>query len=80
MFHIRHHIGDIQQVILVGHSAGGLSITQASHKFPKKIRLAIYVAATMLKLGFRTDEDLKDVSNFQEIWCIILVSTLNVYL
>ncbi|XP_054788444.1 methylesterase 17-like [Prosopis cineraria] len=49
-----------EQVILVGHSAGGLSITQASHKFRKKIRLAVYVAATMLKLGFWTDEDRKD--------------------
>uniref|UniRef100_A0A2N9EUS0 AB hydrolase-1 domain-containing protein n=1 Tax=Fagus sylvatica TaxID=28930 RepID=A0A2N9EUS0_FAGSY len=42
---------DNEQVILVGHSAGGLSVTQATHKFPKKIRLAVYVAATMLKLG-----------------------------
>ncbi|TKY56388.1 Methylesterase 17 [Spatholobus suberectus] len=49
-----------EQVILVGHSAGGLSVTQACHKFAKKIRLAVYVAATMLKLGFWTDEDLKD--------------------
>lgn len=49
------------QVILVGHSAGGLSITQACHKFANKIRLAVYVAATMLKFGFLTDQDLKDV-------------------
>lgn len=55
---------DVLQVILVGHSAGGLSITQASHKFAKNIRLAVYVAATMLKLGIWTDEDLKDVSPF----------------
>lgn len=51
---------DNEKVILVGHSAGGLSITQASHKFGKKIRLAVYLAATMLKLGFCTDEDVKD--------------------
>ncbi|XP_027905242.1 methylesterase 17-like [Vigna unguiculata] len=49
-----------EQVILVGHSAGGLSITQACHKFANKIRLAVYVAATMLKSGFLTQQDLKD--------------------
>lgn len=49
-----------EQVILVGHSAGGLSVTSSIHKFPKKISLAVYIAATMLKLGFQTDEDLKD--------------------
>ncbi|KAK4273752.1 hypothetical protein QN277_017088 [Acacia crassicarpa] len=65
-------LAENEQVILVGHSAGGLSITQASHKFPKKIRLAVYVAATMLKLGFRTDEDLKDgvpdLSEFGDVY------------
>ncbi|XP_030534322.1 methylesterase 17 isoform X1 [Rhodamnia argentea] len=49
-----------EQVILVGHSAGGLSVTQASGKFPGKIRAAVYVAATMLKNGVRTDQDVKD--------------------
>ena len=51
------------QVILVGHSAGGLSVTQATHKFANKIRLAVYVAATMLKSGYLTDEDVKDVKS-----------------
>ncbi|KAJ9160490.1 hypothetical protein P3X46_025888 [Hevea brasiliensis] len=51
---------DNEQVILVGHSAGGLSITQATHKLAKKIRLAVYLAATMLKLGFWTDQDIQD--------------------
>lgn len=46
----------------MGHSAGGLSVTQACHKFSKKIRLAVYLAATMLKHGFQTDEDIKDVN------------------
>ncbi|TYK00549.1 methylesterase 17 [Cucumis melo var. makuwa] len=50
-----------EQIILVGHSAGGLSITQATLKFAKKIRLAVYVAATMLRFGFQTDQDIKDV-------------------
>ncbi|KAI4306977.1 hypothetical protein L6164_030212 [Bauhinia variegata] len=61
-----------EQVILVGHSAGGLSLTQASHKFAKKIRLAVYVAATMLKLGNWTDQDQKDgvpdLSEFGDVY------------
>ncbi|GAV67758.1 Abhydrolase_6 domain-containing protein [Cephalotus follicularis] len=51
---------DDEQVILVGHSAGGLSVTEATHKFPKKILLAVYLAATMLKWGYQTDQDIKD--------------------
>ncbi|KAJ0007418.1 hypothetical protein Pint_30194 [Pistacia integerrima] len=52
-----------EKVILVGHSAGGLSLTDALHKFgSKKIQMAIYVAANMLKYGFNTDEDVKEVS------------------
>lgn len=50
------------QVILVGHSAGGLSVTAATHKFAEKISLAVYVAATMLQHGYMTPQDLKDVS------------------
>ncbi|KAL2897938.1 Methylesterase 17 [Bienertia sinuspersici] len=49
-----------QKVILVGHSAGGISVTEAIHKFPEKIQAAVYVGATMLKLGFQTDQDVKD--------------------
>lgn len=63
---------DNEQVILVGHSAGGLSITQACHKFANKVRLAVYVAATMLKFGYSTDEDLKDgvpdLSEFGDVY------------
>lgn len=50
------------QVILVGHGAGGLSVTDATRKFSNKISLAVYVAATMLKGGFLTEQDVKDVS------------------
>lgn len=61
-----------QKVILVGHSAGGLSVTQASHRFAKKIELAVYVAATMLRLGFMTDEDrmdgVPDLSDFGDVY------------
>ncbi|KAA8539713.1 hypothetical protein F0562_026405 [Nyssa sinensis] len=63
---------DNEQVILVGHSAGGLSVTEATHKFAKKISLAIYVAATMLKTGFLTDQDVKDgvpdLSEFGDVY------------
>ena len=52
------------QVILVGHSAGGLNVTDATYKFPKKVSLAVYVAATMLKKGMLNEQDVKDVSLF----------------
>eukprot|EP00257_Ricinus_communis_P017316 XP_015575728.1 methylesterase 17 [Ricinus communis] len=63
---------DNHQVILVGHSAGGLSVTQATHKFAKKIRVAVYVAATMLKFGYLTDQDIQDgvpdLSSFGDVY------------
>ncbi|KAG7576776.1 Alpha/beta hydrolase fold-1 [Arabidopsis thaliana x Arabidopsis arenosa] len=49
-----------EQVILVGHSAGGLSVTSAIQRFPKKICLAVFIGASMLKYGLQTDEDMKD--------------------
>ncbi|KAJ8548407.1 hypothetical protein K7X08_030876 [Anisodus acutangulus] len=59
-----------EQVILVGHSAGGLSVTDATHRFPKKVRLAVYIAATMLRNGFVTEQDVidgaPDLSEFGE--------------
>ncbi|KAL6531169.1 hypothetical protein OROHE_014238 [Orobanche hederae] len=64
------HVND--QVILVGHSAAGLSLSEAINKFgKKKIRLAVFVAATMLRSGFVTDQDVKDgvpdLSDFGEL-------------
>ncbi|KAJ0076256.1 hypothetical protein Patl1_34609 [Pistacia atlantica] len=61
-----------EKVILVGHSAGGLSLTDVLHKFgSKKIQMAIYVAANMLKYGFNTDEDVKeavpDLAEFADV-------------
>ncbi|KAK2644636.1 hypothetical protein Ddye_019831 [Dipteronia dyeriana] len=53
--------GVYNMVILVGHSAGGLSVTDCIHRFgTKKIHMAFYVAANMLKNGFVTDQDFKD--------------------
>ncbi|CAL9220336.1 unnamed protein product [Arabidopsis halleri] len=49
-----------EQVILVGHSAGGLSVTSGIQRFPKKICLAVFIGASMLKYGLQTDEDMKD--------------------
>ncbi|KAJ0964702.1 hypothetical protein J5N97_025840 [Dioscorea zingiberensis] len=48
------------KVVLVGHSAGGLSLTQALHEFTDKISVAIFLAAIMLPFGFPT-EDTTDV-------------------
>ncbi|KAL6980886.1 Methylesterase 17 [Sarracenia purpurea var. burkii] len=63
---------DTEKVILVGHSAGGLSLTDAIHKFAKKISLAIYLGATMLKTGFWTEQDVKDgvpdLSEFGDVY------------
>ncbi|XP_071934360.1 methylesterase 17-like [Coffea arabica] len=57
-----------EQVILVGHSAGGLNVTDATYKFPKKVSLAVYVAATMLKKGMLNEQDVKDgVPDFSDI-------------
>ncbi|CAB4312336.1 unnamed protein product [Prunus armeniaca] len=49
-----------EKVVLVGHSVGGMSLTDAIHRFANKIRMAIYVAATMLEHGFSTPQDFKD--------------------
>lgn len=58
---------DTEKVILIGHSAGGISVTQATYRFAKKIQLAVYLAATMLKLGYCTEQDAKDgVPNLSE--------------
>ncbi|KAJ8751345.1 hypothetical protein K2173_016536 [Erythroxylum novogranatense] len=54
------NLPDNEKVILVGHSAGGLSLTDAIHRLPNKIHVAIYIAANMLKHGFSTEEDFKD--------------------
>jgi pimeloyl-ACP methyl ester carboxylesterase len=51
---------DDEKVILVGHSAGGVNVTDATYKFPEKISLVVYLAATMLKSGFITEQDVKD--------------------
>lgn len=56
-------------MILVGHSAGGLSLSDAIHKFgKKKIKLAVFIAATMLKSGVSTLEDIHDVSFIHSHW------------
>ncbi|PIA62279.1 hypothetical protein AQUCO_00200342v1 [Aquilegia coerulea] len=46
-----------EKVILVGHSAGGMSVTDAIHRFGKKISIAVYVGAVMLRRGYLTEQD-----------------------
>ncbi|XP_052139267.1 methylesterase 17-like [Oryza glaberrima] len=48
------------KVILVGHSAGGLSVVHAMHLFGDRIKQAIFIAATMLQFGYQTEQDIKD--------------------
>ncbi|KAF3794350.1 Methylesterase 17 [Nymphaea thermarum] len=50
-----------QKVVLVGHSAGGLSLTHAIHALgAAKVSLAVFVCATMLRSGFWTPQDTQD--------------------
>ncbi|XP_021758258.1 methylesterase 17-like isoform X1 [Chenopodium quinoa] len=46
-----------EKVILVGHSAGGLSVTNAIQNFPEKIQVGVFVGAVMLQNGFQTEQD-----------------------
>ncbi|PIA59690.1 hypothetical protein AQUCO_00400527v1, partial [Aquilegia coerulea] len=61
-----------EKIILVGHSAGGLSVTHAVHTYGKKIHLAVYVAATMLRFGYATEQDVldgvPDLSEFGDVY------------
>ncbi|XP_066162452.1 methylesterase 17 isoform X1 [Oryza sativa Japonica Group] len=54
------HSSLVCQVILIGHSAGGLSVVHAMHLFGDRIKQAIFIAATMLQFGYQTEQDIKD--------------------
>lgn len=43
----------------MGHSSGGVCVTQVVHQFSTKVIVAVYVAANMLRNGFCTEEDIK---------------------
>ncbi|KAL4189877.1 hypothetical protein AMTRI_Chr08g209220 [Amborella trichopoda] len=61
-------IPEDEKIILVGHSAGGLSLTHATHVFGKsKISLCIYITAAMLRNGFKTDEDLQSAPSMADV-------------
>ncbi|XP_010931511.1 methylesterase 17 [Elaeis guineensis] len=60
LFDFMSALPDGDKVILVGHSAGGLCVTHAMHAFSDKIKLAIFLAATMLPSGFLSEEDILD--------------------
>ncbi|MQL88933.1 hypothetical protein Taro_021498 [Colocasia esculenta] len=49
-----------EKVILVGHSAGGLSVTYATYKFGSKIEVAVYIGASMLRAGLSSEQDIKN--------------------
>ncbi|KAL6906010.1 hypothetical protein ACP4OV_003611 [Aristida adscensionis] len=63
---------DGEKVVLVGHSAGGLSVTHAMHLFRDRIKQAIFIAATMLPFGYLTEQDIKhgvpDLSEFGDVY------------
>ncbi|KAJ7514352.1 hypothetical protein O6H91_23G040400 [Diphasiastrum complanatum] len=48
-----------EKVILVGHSTGGLSLADASGRFPNKIAAAVYVSALMFLNGVTIAEDIQ---------------------
>lgn len=50
---MRYECCCFMQVILVGHSTGGASISYALERFPEKISKAIFVCATMVSDGQR---------------------------
>ncbi|KAK9682084.1 hypothetical protein RND81_10G048800 [Saponaria officinalis] len=51
-----------EKVILVGHSAGGLSLSAAIHKYPGKLLVAVFAGALMCRNGFEDVPDINDVS------------------
>ncbi|XP_074297305.1 methylesterase 17-like isoform X1 [Silene latifolia] len=59
-----------EKVILVGHSAGGLSLTAAIHNYPHKLLVAVFVGAAMYKNGFDTPPSVKinmmDYSEYED--------------
>ncbi|CAL9121794.1 unnamed protein product [Musa textilis] len=72
LFGLMSALPEHEKVIMVGHSAGGLSVTHALHVFSNKIKVAIFVAATMLPWGYQTEEDIKDgvpdLSRFGDVY------------
>ncbi|XP_057541126.1 methylesterase 17-like [Amaranthus tricolor] len=51
-----------EKIILVGHSAGGLSVMEAIRKYPATIQVAVFVAGIMLKNGFQNHQDMAFVT------------------
>jgi poly(3-hydroxyalkanoate) synthetase len=84
----------IMQVILVGHSCGGASVSYALEHCPKKISKAVFLTATMVKDGQRPfdvfSEEVRDLSlyvytsmcTFNELTliCILQLRSADVFL
>lgn len=61
-------LGEGEKVILVGHSAGGLSLTAALHKYPEKIQVAFYLAAIMYRNDFEGEAHSFSSTNVEEMY------------
>ncbi|XP_077237001.1 methyl esterase 17 [Tasmannia lanceolata] len=72
LFDFMSALPEDEKVILVGHSSGGLNVTYASQEFGDKIHLAVYVAASMLRFGFSSQQDIQDgfpdLSEFGDVY------------
>ncbi|XP_074274484.1 methylesterase 17-like [Silene latifolia] len=60
-----------EKVILVGHSAGGVSLTAAIHNYPHKLLAAVFVGAAMYRNGFDIPQSVEtnmmaDLSNYED--------------
>ncbi|CAM6012177.1 unnamed protein product, partial [Sphagnum balticum] len=90
LINVLNAIPDTEQVVLVAHSMGGLSMTHAMEEFPHKIVLAIAVAALLLLNGASLDDsptfsdmvgNSRSVSRFHGLFEInILMPNLDVVL
>ncbi|CAO2820790.1 unnamed protein product [Amaranthus hypochondriacus] len=66
-----------EKVILVGHSFGGFSITDAIDNFPEKIQAAVYVAAAMLRNSWPFE---KNIKNVRTCWLILFILNFSIFL
>lgn len=65
-----------EKIILVGHSAAGLSLMEAIRKYPATIQVAVFVAGIMLKNGFQNHQDMAFVS----LYIFNLINPFSFYL
>ncbi|KAG7543742.1 Alpha/Beta hydrolase fold [Arabidopsis thaliana x Arabidopsis arenosa] len=66
LFSLLSDLPPFHKVILVGHSIGGASVTEALCKFTDKISMAIYITASMVKPGSISSPDLLNILEGEE--------------